>query len=181
MRRVGMTFAALSVLAVAVFAAGTLALNAVRDSARLSGEVLTGERSAAQGVTLSRDMSLADRLLWDTSWDSGAGTGETDTRWKMENTWTPDYYSNPGIEVIDAFYTGTFYWYDGDIRAMPGAYEAILEDLLGGRWDTPSASGEFLLNDYVGNCLLNCFVTTAILRTNTIRRCSGCLCRARCA
>ena len=52
MRRVGTAFAALSVLAVAVFAAGTLALNAVRDSARLSGEVLTGERSAAQGVTL---------------------------------------------------------------------------------------------------------------------------------
>ena len=155
MRRVGMAFAALSVLAAAVFAAGTLALNAVRDSARLSGEVLTGERSAAQGVTLSRDMSLADRLLWDTSWDSGAGTGETDTHWKMENTWTPDYYSNPGIEVIDTLYTRTFYWYDGDIRAMPGAYEAILEDLLGGRWDTPSASGEFLLNDYVGNSLLN--------------------------
>ena len=162
MRRYGTAFAALSVLAVAVFAAGTLALNAVRDSARLSGEVLTGERSAAQGVTLSRDMSLADHLLWDTSWDSGAGTGETDTRWKIEDTWTPDYYSNPGIEVIDVLYTGTFCWYDGDIRAMPGSYEAILEDLLGGRWDTPSASGEFLLNDYVGNCLLN-FETELLL------------------
>ena len=103
MRRYGLFFALLVVLAAAFLAAGTAMLNDSRYDLEVSGTVLAGERSDAGDVSIALDASLESRLKWSAGYDVSTGETVTDSSWDLIRSSGRDIElpSEPALVVYD--------------------------------------------------------------------------------
>lgn len=76
-------FAFLSGLALAVLAVGTGVLAAQAGSFSAAGEVIYGERAAAEGFTLRQELALGGHLSVDAVFDAASGETRSDSAWSF--------------------------------------------------------------------------------------------------
>ena len=76
-------FAFLAGLALAVLAVGTGVLAAQAGSFSAAGEVIYGERAAAEGFTLRQELALGGHLSVDAVFDAASGETRSDSAWSF--------------------------------------------------------------------------------------------------
>ena len=76
-------FAFLAGLALAVLAVGTGVLAAQASSFSAAGEVIYGERAAAEGFTLRQELALGGHLSVDAVFDAASGETRSDSAWSF--------------------------------------------------------------------------------------------------
>lgn len=76
-------FAFLAGLALAVLAVGTGVLTAQAGSFSAAGEVICGERAAAEGFTLRQELVLGGHLSVDAVFDAASGETRSDSAWSF--------------------------------------------------------------------------------------------------
>ena len=76
-------FAFLAGLALAVLAVGTGVLAAQAGSFSAAGEVICGERAAAEGFTLRQELALGGHLSVDAVFDAASGETRSDSAWSF--------------------------------------------------------------------------------------------------
>lgn len=138
MRR-GRALLIIFLLALAIGSAAFGFMTERRGNYGLRGEVLCGERSAAEGFRLNHSALLTEpgsynsaHLVWDVDYDPAAGAGETESRWSMEPVEHDPGIGRdilrpgaPGVD-IDISWTGR----DGPPDSLPDWILAIIGDLL---------------------------------------------------
>lgn len=81
--RRAVAFAFLAGLALAVLAVGTGVLAAQAGSFSAAGEVICGEREAAEGFTLRQELALGGHLSVDAVFDAASGETRSDSAWSF--------------------------------------------------------------------------------------------------
>lgn len=81
--RRAVAFAFLAGLALAVLAVGTGVLTAQAGSFSAAGEVICGERAAAEGFTLRQELALGGHLSVDAVFDAASGETRSDSAWSF--------------------------------------------------------------------------------------------------
>lgn len=81
--RRAVAFAFLAGLALAVLAVGTGVLAAQAGSFSAAGEVICGERAAAEGFTLRQELALGGHLSVDAVFDAASGETRSDSAWSF--------------------------------------------------------------------------------------------------
>lgn len=81
--RRAVAFAFLAGLALAVLAVGTGVLAAQASSFSAAGEVIYGEREAAEGFTLRQELALGGHLSVDAVFDAASGETRSDSAWSF--------------------------------------------------------------------------------------------------
>ena len=81
--RRAVAFAFLAGLALAVLAVGTGVLAAQASSFSAAGEVIYGERAAAEGFTLRQELALGGHLSVDAVFDAASGETRSDSAWSF--------------------------------------------------------------------------------------------------
>ena len=81
--RRAVAFAFLAGLALAVLAVGTGVLAAQAGSFSAAGEVIYGERAAAEGFTLRQELALGGHLSVDAVFDAASGETRSDSAWSF--------------------------------------------------------------------------------------------------
>lgn len=81
--RRAVAFAFLAGLALAVLAVGTGVLAAQAGSFSAAGEVICGERAAAEGFTLQQELALGGHLSVDAVFDAASGETRSDSAWSF--------------------------------------------------------------------------------------------------
>ena len=81
--RRAVAFAFLAGLALAVLAVGTGVLAAQVGSFSAAGEVICGERAAAEGFTLRQELALGGHLSVDAVFDAASGETRSDSAWSF--------------------------------------------------------------------------------------------------
>lgn len=76
-------FAFLAGLALAILAVGTGVLAAQASSFSAAGEVIYGERAAAEGFTLRQELALGGHLSVDAVFDAASGETRSDSAWSF--------------------------------------------------------------------------------------------------
>ena len=151
MRRYGLFFALLAVLAAAFLAAGTAMLNDSRYDLEVSGTVLAGERSDAGDVSIALDASLERRLKWSAGYDVSTGETVTDSSWDliMSSGRDIELPSEPALVVYDvgldlSYSEGV----NGEIRFESPLTEEIYRDTVLGYGMEAGDRRSVRLNDY---------------------------------
>ena len=138
MRR-GRALLIIFLLALAIGSAAFGFMTERRGNYGLRGEVLCGERSAAEGFRLNHSALLTEpgsynsaHLVWDVDYVPAAGAGETESRWSMEPVEHDPGIGRdilrlgaPGVN-IDISWTGR----GGPPDSLPDWILAIIDDLL---------------------------------------------------
>lgn len=151
MRRYGLFFALLVVLAAAFLAAGTAMLNDSRYDLEVSGTVLAGERSDAGDVSIALDASLESRLKWSAGYDVSTGETVTDSSWDliMSSGRDIELPSEPALVVhdvgLDLSYSESV---NGEIRFESPLTEEIYRDTVLGYGMEAGDRRSVRLNDY---------------------------------
>ena len=151
MRRYGLFFALLAVLALAFLAAGTAMLNDSRYDLEVSGTVLAGERSDAGDVSIALDASLESRLKWSAGYDVSTGETVTDSSWDliMSSGRDIELPSEPALVVhdvgLDLSYSESV---NGEIRFESPLTEEIYRDTVLGHGMEAGDRRSVRLNDY---------------------------------
>ena len=151
MRRYGLFFALLVVLAAAFLAAGTAMLNDSRYDLEVSGTVLAGERSDAGDVSIALDASLERRLKWSAGYDVSTGETATDSSWDliMSSGRDIELPSEPALVVynvgLDLSYSESV---NGEIRFESPLTEEIYRDTVLGYGMEAGDRRSVRLNDY---------------------------------
>ena len=151
MRRYGLFFALLVVLAAAFLAAGTAMLNDSRYDLEVSGTVLAGERSDAGDVSIALDASLERRMKWSAGYDVSTGETVTDSSWDLIRSSGRDIElpSEPALVVYDvgldlSYSEGV----NGEIRFESPLTEEIYRDTVLGHGMEAGDRRSVRLNDY---------------------------------
>lgn len=151
MRRYGIFFALLTVLALAFLAAGTAMLNDSRYDLEVSGTVLAGERSDAGDVSIALDASLESRLKWSAGYDVSTGETVTDSSWDLIRSSSVDTGSpsEPALVVydvgLDMIHSEGVH---GEIRFESPLTEEIYRDTVLGYGMEAGDRRSVRLNDY---------------------------------
>ncbi len=157
MKSIFRAFAALVVLAFAFCIGASAYLSAQYDNLAFTGEVLYGERSDAEGVSISADAILSRHLLMSAEYDLGTGTNVSDGSWSQSKREFDYYGYTPGMYIYgDSLYMN-FSWGGSsgveEIAERIGAapwQEKVIEELASRMdSDTGSVNARLLLNDYV--------------------------------
>lgn len=151
MRRYGLFFALLVVLAAVFLAAGTAMLNDSRYDLEVSGTVLAGERSDAGDVSIALDASLERRLKWSAGYDVSTGETVTDSSWDLIRSSSVDTgsLSEPALVVydvgLDMIHSEGVH---GEIRFESPLMEEIYRDTVLGHGMEAGDRRSVRLNDY---------------------------------
>lgn len=151
MRRYGLFFALLTVLALAFLAAGTAMLNDSRYDLEVSGTVLAGERSDAGDVSIALDASLEWQLKWSAGYDVSTGETVTDSSWDliMSSGRDIELPSEPALVVHDVgLYLSYSEGVHGEIRFESPLTEEIYRDTVLGYGMEAGDRRSVRLNDY---------------------------------
>ena len=152
MRRYGLFFALLVVLAAVFLAAGTAMLNDSRYDLEVSGTVLAGERSDAGDVSIALDASLERRLKWSAGYDVSTGETVTDSSWDLIRSSGRDIElpSEPALVVYDVGLDMSYSeGVHGEIRFESPLTEEIYRDTVLGHGMEAGDRRSVRLNDYI--------------------------------
>lgn len=92
-------FAFLAGLALAVLAVGTGVLAAQAGSFSAAGEVICGERAAAEGFTLRQELALGGHLSVDAVFDAASGETRSDSAWSFSELAPEEAPAGPKLRL----------------------------------------------------------------------------------
>ena len=92
-------FAFLAGLALAVLAVGTGVLAAQAGSFSAAGEVIYGEREAAEGFTLRQELALGGHLSVDAVFDAASGETRSDSAWSFSELAPEEAPAGPKLRL----------------------------------------------------------------------------------
>lgn len=97
--RRAVAFAFLAGLALAVLAVGTGVLAAQAGSFSAAGEVICGERAAAEGFTLRQELALGGHLSVDAVFDAASGETRSDSAWSFSELAPEEAPAGPKLRL----------------------------------------------------------------------------------
>lgn len=97
--RRAVAFAFLAGLALAVLAVGTGVLTAQAGSFSAAGEVICGERAAAEGFTLRQELALGGHLSVDAVFDAASGETRSDSAWSFSELAPEEAPAGPKLRL----------------------------------------------------------------------------------
>ena len=97
--RRAVAFAFLAGLALAVLAVGTGVLAAQAGSFSAAGEVICGERAAAEGFTLRQELALGGHLSVDAVFDAASGETRSDSAWSFSELAPEEAPAEPKLRL----------------------------------------------------------------------------------
>ena len=97
--RRAVAFAFLAGLALAVLAVGTGVLAAQAGSFSAAGEVICGERAAAEGFTLRQELVLGGHLSVDAVFDAASGETRSDSAWSFSELAPEEAPAGPKLRL----------------------------------------------------------------------------------
>lgn len=165
------SFLLLAAVALLFFAGASIYVNAQFGAVDLAGEVLAGERSAAEGITVHERDVLYSRVEFSASYD--AGSGETVSRGGILPRTEPAQDDYPAGQMLRAKAAGLYghaEWEgpEPDLSGLAPWAQDIFDDAVAGfDGGTGRFSGPVLLNAYTGTLTARLHDQSGLQLTNS--------------
>ena len=162
MKKILAIFFALIVLALCAFMAGNLYLSARAGDYAISGELISGDAAAAEGLVFTeRAEAMTGHLRWESEYDAANFSSSTEAGWSFERRdQSPD--GEPAFSLSGFGVTVVGYGVGDSFIGGNEVQKAIFDELHAGIGESGSAGGDFLLNDYAGYWPAEVYVSNVV-------------------